>query len=61
MELPDRVLTVKDVAYLFTLSDRKIRDLIARPKESKDHLPSHRFGSHVVFYPDEIQEWLSKR
>lgn len=61
MELPDRLISVKELAEFLTISDRKVRDLIARPKGSKDHLPSHRIGSRVVFYPNEIREWLSQR
>lgn len=61
MELPERLMTVKELAKFLTVTDRKVRDLIARPKSSKDYLPSHRIGSRVVFYPDEIREWLSKR
>lgn len=59
--LPDRLLSVKEVAVIFTISERKVRDLIARPKNHKDHLPSHRIGGRVVFYPEEIRQWLSKR
>jgi len=61
MEMPDRLITVKELSKFLNISDRKVRDLIARPKNSKDYLPNHRIGYKVVFYPDEIKVWLSQR
>jgi len=61
MTIPDRAITIKELTKILNLSDRKIRDLIARPKNSKDYLPSHRLGAKVVFYPEELKEWLSQR
>ena len=44
MTFPNRLITVKETAELLSISDRKVRDLIARPKASHDHLPSHHIG-----------------
>lgn len=61
MELPDRCISIKELTKILNISDRKVRDLIARPKNSKDYLPNHRIGSKVIFYPDEVRVWLSQR
>lgn len=61
MTIPDRCISIKEITKILNLSERKVRDLIARPKNSKDYLPNHHIGSRVMFYPEEIKEWLSQR
>jgi excisionase family DNA binding protein len=61
MTFPNRLITVKETAELLSISDRKVRDLIARPKANHDYLPSHHIGGKVVLDPAEIKEWLSQR
>ena len=56
MTFPNRLITVKETAELLSISDRKVRDLIARPKASPDHLPSHHIGGKIVLDPEEIKE-----
>jgi excisionase family DNA binding protein len=61
MELPDRLMNVREVARLLTVSERMVRGLIAKPAASGERLPSHHIGSRVVFYPEEIRQWLAER
>jgi predicted DNA-binding transcriptional regulator AlpA len=54
-------MNVREVARLLTVSERMVRGLIAKPAASGERLPSHHIGSRVVFYPEEIRQWLAER
>jgi excisionase family DNA binding protein len=52
--IPDRLLTVEEVAQILSFSPRKVRD-----KAKRGEIPSVRIGRDVRFHPDAIRELLA--
>ena len=52
--IPDRLLTVEEVAQILSFSPRTVRD-----KAKRGEIPSVHIGRDVRFHPDVIRELLA--